>query len=491
MSLKMANEKSGKPAGHIRDKIKFSIVFKLNARLTLRLLGVFLVLDFFLCCAGVFAMTVYAERTLAEASVFIGEETGQGKVKEWLDSTDCTISPLKENPKGIKVPQGLQQLFPQRTASGARNVSIPKSASRNKIAQLFYSIELEYNGSPYVLSIDLSWFMSIFRGFLLVLFILEFLMLIRNIFLSGRIIRTTLRPIAELAQTAQSLNTQGQGAFTPEEMKALAGKLDGINAAKLDTRIAIDGTQDELKNLAHAINGMLDRINESYRSQARFVSDASHELRTPISVIQGYANLLDRWGKNDEKTLQESIDAIKDEAANMKGLVEQLLFLARGDNNTMSIKMEQFDLSELAQEVLKEAKMIDGGHEYSSSLSPVSVFADAPLIKQALRILIDNAVKYTPSGGHISISVSRKEKHAWVTVQDDGIGIPPEAVPQVFERFYRADESRARSTGGTGLGLSITKWIAQRHGGYMEVLSREDVGTKLSIVIPAVISGDE
>ena len=118
---------------------------------------------------------------------------------------------------------------------------------------------------------------------------------------------------------------------------------------------------------------MLDRINESYRSQVRFVSDASHELRTPISVIQGYANLLDRWGKNDEKTLQESIDAIKDETANMKGLVEQLLFLARGDNNTMALQIEHFELSALAVEVLQETQMIDAGMNTLRRLGPFSL----------------------------------------------------------------------------------------------------------------------
>jgi signal transduction histidine kinase len=282
---------------------------------------------------------------------------------------------------------------------------------------------------------------------------------------------------------AKTLNTQS-GEFSTEEMEALAGKLNGINAAKLDTRISLDTTQVELKNLAASINGMLDIIYESYRSQARFVSDASHELRTPIAVIQGYANLLDRWGKNDEKTMQESIDAIKEETANMKLLVEQLLFLARGDNSTMVLQMERFDLSALAQDVFHETQMIDSGHEYSSNLHPAFILADEGLIKQGFRILVDNAIKYTPVGGHISISVSQKDVSTWLTVQDDGIGIPDESVPKIFDRFYRSDESRARATGGTGLGLSIAKWITERHGGHMEVLSRQNLGTKISIVLP-------
>ena len=108
---------------------------------------------------------------------------------------------------------------------------------------------------------------------------------------------------------------------------------------------------------------------------------------------------------------------------------------------------------------------------------------DAGLIKQALRILVDNAVKYTPVGGEIKISVKQRESEVTLTVQDSGIGIPPEAVPHIFERFFRADESRARSTGGTGLGLSIANWIVERHGGHLEVLSREDIGTRFTIVL--------
>lgn len=133
--------------------------------------------------------------------------------------------------------------------------------------------------------------------------------------------------------------------------------------------------------------------------------------------------------------------------------------------------------------------MIDVGHEYDSRVTPVFINADKGLIKQATRILIDNAMKYSPSGKRITISVSGVNGSAQLTVQDEGIGIAPDAVPQIFNRFFRADESRARATGGTGLGLSIAKWIAERHGGHMEVLSRQDIGTRISIVLPTASEG--
>lgn len=265
----------------------------------------------------------------------------------------------------------------------------------------------------------------------------------------------------------------------------LAGKLNEINATHLDTRISVPGTQRELKTLATAINSMLDRINEAYRSQMRFVSDASHELRTPIAVIQGYANMLNRWGKDDPATRQEAIDAITAEAASMKELVEQLLFLARGDNESMHVEFEDLDLTAVAAEVLRETEMIDQTHQFSAQWEDhVMIHADMGLVKQAMRILVDNSIKYTPAGGNIRLAVSSEGGNARLTVQDEGQGIDAESLPHIFDRFYRTDQSRARQTGGTGLGLAIAKWIVDRHDGWFEVTSREGIGTRITVVIP-------
>ena len=222
----------------------------------------------------------------------------------------------------------------------------------------------------------------------------------------------------------------------------------------------------------------------------RFVSDASHELRTPIAVIQGYANLLNRWGKDDPATRQEAIDAIRAEADSMKELVEQLLFLARGDNDSMHIQMEMFDLTEVAAEVLKETEMIDQTHTLAARWEgAVPVRADVGLTKQALRILVDNAIKYTAAGGRITLSAGVKDGFARLSVQDEGQGIDAESLPHIFDRFYRTDESRARQTGGTGLGLAIAKWIVDRHGGWFEVRSWPGVGTRMTIVLPLAALG--
>jgi signal transduction histidine kinase len=184
--------------------------------------------------------------------------------------------------------------------------------------------------------------------------------------------------------------------------------------------------------------------------------------------------------------MQESIDAIKSEAESMKELVEELLFLARGDNKTIQIHEEIFDSCEVVDEIIRETQMIDKSHNFEIDLDrPAYISGDKQLIKQAIRILVDNSIKYTPSGNKIILRIIKKENHIHIIVQDGGIGIDSEDLPHIFDRFYRSDESRARKTGGSGLGLSIAKWIIERHGAYFEILSRVDIGTRITIVFPA------
>lgn len=480
----------------LRGRIRIPIAARLNFRLWIHLVGVVLALDILLLVAASLGIVMYAEQRIARAVESIGDPRSLSEDSlRLLSISGISVVPLDRDPTGWKVPGPLRRAFPEQTAYGTRQLELPvehsvehpgdaEQALLRRIGGLTYRIELTFDDYSYAVVMALGSAVRIPAVISILLLTAEFLAVLRSFSVGGHVIRKTMRPIVELAEKAQSMTTQ-RGPYTPEEIQALAGKLEGINAARLDTRIDLDGAQDELKSVAVAINSMLDRINESYKAQARFVSDASHELRSPIAAIQGYANLLDRWGKHDEQVLQESIDAIKEEASNMKELIEQLLFLAKGDSHAMPIHQESINLSEVAEAVVRETQMIDESHVLESRLSPVYANVDAGLIKQALRILVDNAVKYTPAGGRIVVSVKRNADMAWLIVQDDGIGIPPEAVPRIFDRFYRADDSRARATGGTGLGLPIAKWIVERHGGRIEVLSRQDIGTRISIIIPA------
>lgn len=268
-------------------------------------------------------------------------------------------------------------------------------------------------------------------------------------------------------------------------VKHMNETIKNISAQDLNTRLNVRGSKDELKDLAKTFNDMLDRLQRAYEVQNQFVSDASHELRTPIAVIQGYANLLDRWGKEDKEVLEESITAIKSEAEAMKKLVEQLLFLARSDKHTQKIEMADFKINELISEVVKETKLIDPNHEILNDHNDeIIINGDRSLLKEALRVFVDNSIKYTEKDGIIKINSYVKGEKLILEVEDTGAGIPKEDLPYIFDRFYRADKSRTKESGGTGLGLSIAKWIIVKHKGNIEVQSKVGFGTKITIFLP-------
>ena len=295
----------------------------------------------------------------------------------------------------------------------------------------------------------------------------------------NRKISNILRPINEIALRADELSRM---TFADEDKyRVIEDALDNIEPGE-DDKLSFNNS--DLKGVEAAMNNLLTRMRESYRQQARFVNDASHELRTPIAVIEGYANMLKRWGKDDEKVLEESITAISHESEHMKHLVEQLLFLARGDSGKTVLELKETSLNSLMQETYEESLMIDEDHPYrfKGADEDIIVQADEGMLKQAVRILIDNAAKYTKTGDEIILSVGRTENgQPYLRVQDSGIGMAENDMEHMFERFYRADE--ARNTQGTGLGLSIAKWIVDKHKGHFEITSVTGLGTRISIVL--------
>lgn len=312
--------------------------------------------------------------------------------------------------------------------------------------------------------------------------ILEGFMLISQILFGTAKNRRVLKPLNEMAEAASRLSDM---ALNEEKFQSLEDAISRISPDAYGERIRIGDS--ELQGLEEAINNLLDRMREANRQQLRFVSDASHELRTPISVIQGYANMLDRWGKDDPEVLEESITAIKTEAENMKNLVEQLLFLARGINGKTELKAAEFSLNDMMKELLEEYMMIDKDHIYTYAASEnIIAYGDTALLKQAARILIDNAAKYTDKGEEIILRVGKSSNNeVFFSIQDHGIGIDEKDIPHIFERFFRADTARVRKDGGTGLGLSIAKWIVDSHKGYFSVLSRKEIGTRITVFLPS------
>ena len=311
-----------------------------------------------------------------------------------------------------------------------------------------------------------------------IVFCIQFLSWLLDWSSQNQRLREYMRPIDELAMTAEKLSVQG---IDEERIQNLEEAIDQITASENN----ISTGDSDLQGIENAINNLLKRLQASYREQTRFVDDASHELRTPIAVIQGYASMLERWGMDDRATLEEAVHAISEESEHMKELVDQLLFLARGDGGRQQCHPEPIQAEEFLKEICEESEMIDHRHQYTLVKKwSGDIQADVAMLKQAIRILIDNAVKYTPEGGRITLRLEQcGNGRIGIGVQDEGIGLEAEEAAHMFERFFRGDAVRG-TTQGSGLGLSIAKWIADRHHAVIEVVSFKGVGTRITIQLP-------
>lgn len=250
-------------------------------------------------------------------------------------------------------------------------------------------------------------------------------------------------------------------------------------------RLNVEGAKNELKDLATVINAMLDRIETSYESQKQFVSDASHELRTPIAVIQGYINMLNRWGATNQEVLEESIEAIQNEARSMQELVEKLLFLSRHDKKTLKLIKKKFNMRPVIEDMVKETRLVAQNRIINSyGLEDVIVYGDKQSLKQAIRVLVDNAIKYSNDGDEITILCQKVNEDCVITVSDTGIGMTEKDVDHIFDRFYRSDDVRNKNISGHGLGLSLAKLIIMAHTGRIKIRTQYTKGTSFIVTIP-------
>lgn len=271
-----------------------------------------------------------------------------------------------------------------------------------------------------------------------------------------------LRPIARLVQTAQTITLSHD----------------------LSRRVDAPAHQDELGRLAITFNEMLHSIETAYQAEKRFVADASHELRAPLTAIQGNLDLLNRHPDMPEIERAETLTEVTREANRLSRLVADLLALARADAGIV-LNRCPLDLDAVILEAYRIARpLVHGQQLVLDPFEPAMVEGNADRLKQLLMILLDNALKYTPAGGQVTLGLQRHDRDVEILVRDTGIGIPVEDLPHVFERFYRSDPARSHDPGGTGLGLSIAQWIVEQHEGTISLESRPEAGTTVIVRLP-------
>ena len=281
--------------------------------------------------------------------------------------------------------------------------------------------------------------------------------------------RAALRPIDQITQTALEIS----------------------RTEDLSRRLEMVGPQDEVGRLAATFNEMLSRLEALFHTQRRFIADVSHELRTPLTTIQGNVDLVCRGAADDPQARQEVLETIENEVARMSRLVSDLLLMAQADAG-VRLKSEPVELDTLLLDIYRQARLMANGVEVRlGDEDQAVVMGDPDRLRQLLLNLVDNALKYTPAGGQVTLSLERDDDWVQVAVADTGIGIPAEALepgpgglPPIFQRFYRADKASSRARAGTGLGLAIAYWIAQAHSGRIAVESTPGQGSRFTVWLP-------
>lgn len=265
-----------------------------------------------------------------------------------------------------------------------------------------------------------------------------------------------------------------------------------ISAENLDERLPVANSKDELGKLATTFNEMLERLRDSFTLQRHFMADASHELRTPLSVVRTAATVTLEKHARDETEYREALEIIDRQAIRLARIVEDMFTLARADAGKRELKQQDFYLDELVAETARAAAVLaerKGVTLNVNTNSETLYRGDEDLLRQMMLNLLDNAIKFTSSGGNICLRLSQNDSRHIITVTDTGSGIPIEAQTYVFERFYRADQSRSRpeqaNGSGAGLGLSIARWIAEAHNGSLSLSKSDATGSVFIVSLPA------
>jgi heavy metal sensor kinase len=270
---------------------------------------------------------------------------------------------------------------------------------------------------------------------------------------------------------------------------AMGKQAERIGAANLHERLEVRNANDELGRLARTFNELLDRLDRSFERQRRFISDASHELRTPVSILRGEAEVALSQLSRSPDEYRESLAVLHEEAQRLARIVEDMFTLTRADAGEYRLARSDFYLDELAADCVRATRALAQAKNISLAVAApeeMPVRADEDLLRRMILNLLDNAIKYTPAGGNVSVTCGSVPDGYELSVADSGPGIPAEMQSRVFERFFRADRARSRTgtDGGAGLGLSIARWIAEAHLGRIELARSDATGSKFTLRIP-------
>ena len=292
-------------------------------------------------------------------------------------------------------------------------------------------------------------------------------------------------PLMLLLAAACGYWMSGRALRPVEEMTRTAERIEAEN---LSERLPVSGAGDELDRLSATLNSMFGRLEASFRRITQFTADASHELRTPVAVIRTTAEVA-RGKSRTQAEYERALDLILRETERTTRLIEDLMVLARADAGADGTISEPVDVRDVVNEACAEARVLASAAGISIEVAPgpdCRVMGDEHALRRLFLILLDNGIRYNRTGGSVTIAAGIDGGTVEITVRDTGIGIGGEDLPLIFERFYRAAKDRSRQTGGAGLGLSIGKWIAERHGGTIEVASRAGEGSEFLVRIPAL-----
>jgi two-component system, OmpR family, sensor histidine kinase ArlS len=307
---------------------------------------------------------------------------------------------------------------------------------------------------------------------------------------TDQMVTTILLIILAASLSAVILNGLG-GYFLSRQLlmpiQSITDTMQRIHEEDLSMRVDSYDNGDELSRLSKIFNEMMNRLETSFYQQKQFVEDASHELRTPVAIIEGHLSLLQRWGKNDPEVLDESLQASLQEIRRLSSLVEELLNLSRAESLPDSMEVWQYDPISVVGHIAEEFRTLHSDFTIETDLLPqegVELTLSADHLTQVMIILLDNAIKYSGDSRLVVLRSEAKDDLLIFQIIDFGLGIPEEEIPLIINRFYRINKERSREKGGNGLGLSIAKRLLERAGGTIEIASKENEGTTITLAIP-------